>query len=126
MSEATNPGFQKRITTTFEWILALPSVLLNYTVIGSFFSILPYLGITRHLRETQQLTHTNYRRSYLLGFFAFLVYALFFIYYHYLYQFIATFGDYILLTADVLIWSILSLTGSWAIGHSLLAMKNEQ
>jgi hypothetical protein len=122
-TKLNGPVLERRITTTFEWILALPSVLLNYTIIGSFLSVLPYLGIVKHLRITQQLTRANAVRSSLLGIVAFLVHMLFFVYYDSIRTTLS--GTSGLLWGDVLVWSVVSFIGCGAIGYSLFGLENE-
>lgn len=113
------PVFKKRITTTLEWVFSGPSILINCTVFGSIFSILPYLGITKHLRTSEQLSNTNYRKSIFLGLFTFILHFLFFLFYGYAAPYLASSNFITFIISDILIWILIPFIAVNALGHSL-------
>jgi hypothetical protein len=119
-------NFSKKITTTFEWVFSLPSVLLNCTVYGSFLSVLPYLGITRYLQESNQLSRIDHRRSYILGFYSFIVHFSFFIFYDFAAPLINSVNGILFILIDVFVWTVISYIGTQSIGYCLFELKNEE
>ncbi len=109
--------FDKKITTSFEWLFAIPSVFMNTTLILFPFAIIPYVGITNTLLKTNLLSRKNLRRTISLGLFSFIVYVLFFLGYKYLF-----FSSNSITTKlpEFIYWGLIGAIGSTGLGYSLI------
>ena len=121
-SNKTPVQFERKFSHTIEWLLSLPVVLLNCTVYGSVFAIIPYLSITQYLRESNQLNGKNFRRSYVLGFWSFVVYLLFFMFYNSIIWFLA-YDIMSFMIVDVIFWILMGYIASKSLSYCLFEIK---